>query len=130
MNLSPTQRFLARAIAALFPNIRIMRMALHRDQSLVEHAAQALDHVNAAAIEARLRRGEHANGPAHDGGKPLKISPGIVASMLQSLGVRADAGFLADLAMLEHRGDFTACRQPADHVRLWLRLKLQQVGEG
>ncbi|MFZ2648636.1 MAG: hypothetical protein WA210_00895 [Burkholderiaceae bacterium] len=62
----------------------------------------------------------------------LRTPPGVIAAVLASLGVRATAhdAIWSDWHMLEHRGDFAACRQPADYARIWLRLKLQQVGEG
>lgn len=69
------------------------------------------------AINARIR-------------EPLRTSPGVIASVLAGAGVRAhaDDAFWADWQMLEQRGDFDACRQPGDYLKVYLRLKLQQAG--
>ncbi len=128
--LSPAQVKVA-ALLVLFPFLwRLLAMALKHDKSLVEHTAAAIEDTN-RDIEASLRkRGELAGDLLPGTRKTLTTPPGIVASMCQQLGVRLDDGMLSDLLMLEHRGDFQSCRQPADYVRLWLRLKLQQTGEG
>lgn len=112
VRLSPTQRLLARLLAP-FRNPRKRRLRAMADLT-VECAA----HIAACRVTS-LAWTSVPDGHA-----------AIMAHALTSLGLRPDGGFFADWYMLHHRGDFAACRQPADYTRAWLRLKLQQVGEG
>ena len=87
--------------------------------TVIDDTAAALDAINSRILdnESNLLR-------------TLRTPVGIIAAVLSGAGVRAHAedAFWADWQMLEARGDFAACRQPGDYCKVYLRLKLQQMG--